>query len=104
MTTANGWSGQTEAGLLEFPGEGPREKEKEIHHAGRREEMPHLRQYGVSMSCKRETFNPSTQEAEAGRSLLEASLVSMVNSRTARAVKRDPVSQKVIVSLNLVLF
>jgi hypothetical protein len=35
-------------------------------------------------------FNPSTQEAEAGRSLeFEATLVYRVNSRTARATQRN---------------
>jgi hypothetical protein len=40
------------------------------------------------------TFNPSTREAEAGRSLSEfkASLVYRVSSRTARATQRNPVS------------
>ena len=38
-----------------------------------------------------QAFNPSTQEAEAGGSEFEASLVSMVNSRTARATQRNPV-------------
>jgi hypothetical protein len=36
------------------------------------------------------TFNPSTWEAEAG----EASLVYRVSSRTARAMQRNPVSEK----------
>jgi hypothetical protein len=39
------------------------------------------------------TFNPSTQETEAGISEFEASLVYRgVSSRTARATKRNPVS------------
>jgi hypothetical protein len=39
-------------------------------------------------------FNPSTQEAEADRSLeFEASLVYGVSSRTARATQRNPVSK-----------
>jgi hypothetical protein len=39
-------------------------------------------------------FNPSTQEAEAGRFLMfEASLVYKVSSRTARAIQRNPVSK-----------
>jgi hypothetical protein len=39
-------------------------------------------------------FNPSTQEAEAGRSLeFEASLVYRVSSRTAKATHRNPVSK-----------
>jgi hypothetical protein len=37
-------------------------------------------------------FNPSTQEAEAGRQM--ASLVYRVSSRTARATQRNPVSKK----------
>jgi hypothetical protein len=37
-------------------------------------------------------FNPSTQEAEAGRfSEFEASPVYKVSSRTARAIQRNPV-------------
>jgi hypothetical protein len=36
-------------------------------------------------------FNPSTLEAEAGRSEFEASLVYRVTSRTARATQRNPV-------------
>jgi len=41
------------------------------------------------------TFNPSTWEAEAGGFLSsEASLVYRVNSRTARATQRNPVSKK----------
>jgi hypothetical protein len=42
-------------------------------------------------------FNPSTQEAEAGGFLsseFEASLVYKVSSRTARAIKRNPVLKK----------
>jgi hypothetical protein len=41
------------------------------------------------------TFNPSTQEAEAGRQIseFEASLVYRVSSRTARAIQRNPVSK-----------
>jgi hypothetical protein len=40
------------------------------------------------------TFNPSTQEAEAGRSLeFEASLVYRVGSRISRAIQRNPVSK-----------
>jgi hypothetical protein len=39
-------------------------------------------------------FNPSTGEAEAGRFLsFEASLVYKVNSRTARATQRNPISK-----------
>jgi hypothetical protein len=39
-------------------------------------------------------FNPSTWEAEAGRiSEFEASLVYKVNSRTASATQRNPVSK-----------
>ena len=39
-------------------------------------------------------FNPSTWEAEAGEFLSsEASLVYKVSSRTARAIKRNPVSK-----------
>jgi hypothetical protein len=37
-------------------------------------------------------YDPSTQKAEAGRST-EASLVYRVNSRTARATQRSPVSK-----------
>ena len=41
------------------------------------------------------TFNPSTQEAEAGRSpKFEASLIYIRSSRTARATQRRPVSEK----------
>jgi hypothetical protein len=41
------------------------------------------------------TFGPSTQEAEAGRFLeFETSLVYKVSSRTARAIKRNPVSKE----------
>jgi hypothetical protein len=36
-------------------------------------------------------FNPSTWEAEAGRSEFEANLVYRVNYRTARATQRNPV-------------
>jgi hypothetical protein len=48
MLAANGWSGQTEVGLLGFPGLGTkrRRKEREIHHARRvwrRGETPCLR-------------------------------------------------------------
>lgn len=39
-------------------------------------------------------FNPSTREAEAGGSALEASLVCRVGSRTARAPQRKPVLKK----------
>jgi hypothetical protein len=40
-------------------------------------------------------FNPSTREAETGRSLeFEASLVYRQSSRTARATQRNPVSTK----------
>jgi hypothetical protein len=40
-------------------------------------------------------FNPSTWEAESGRSLSsKASLVYRVSSRTARAIQRIPVSKK----------
>jgi hypothetical protein len=40
-------------------------------------------------------FNPSTWEAEAGRSLeFKASLVYRVSSRTARATQRNPVWKK----------
>jgi hypothetical protein len=42
-------------------------------------------------------FNPSTREAEAGRSLeFKASLIYRVSSRTARATQRNPVSDKTI--------
>jgi hypothetical protein len=40
-----------------------------------------------------QTFNPSTREAEAGGSELEASLVYRVSFRTARATQRNPVSK-----------
>jgi hypothetical protein len=41
------------------------------------------------------TFNPSTQEAEAGGSLeFEASLVYRVGSGTVRAIQRNPVSKQ----------
>jgi hypothetical protein len=40
------------------------------------------------------TFNPSTQEAEAGRFEFEASLVYKVSSRTARAIQRNPTLKK----------
>jgi hypothetical protein len=39
-------------------------------------------------------FNPSTQEAEAGRSEFEASLVYRVSSRIARATQKTPVSNQ----------
>jgi hypothetical protein len=39
-------------------------------------------------------FNPSTWEAEAGGSEFEARLVYRVSSRTARATRRNPVSEK----------
>ena len=40
-------------------------------------------------------FNPSTREVEAGRFLnFEASLGYRVSSRTARAIRRNPVSKK----------
>jgi hypothetical protein len=39
-------------------------------------------------------FNPSTREAEAGGFEFGASLVYRVNSRTARATQRNPVSEK----------
>jgi hypothetical protein len=39
-------------------------------------------------------FNPSTWEAEAGRSEFEDSLVYRVSSRTARAIQRNPVLKK----------
>jgi hypothetical protein len=42
------------------------------------------------------TFNPSTREAEAeaGEFEFQASLVYKVSSRTARAIQRNPVSEK----------
>lgn len=48
---------------------------------------------GVSMIA--DTFNPSSQEAKAARSFceFEGSLVYTVNSRTARATQREPVSK-----------
>jgi hypothetical protein len=40
-------------------------------------------------------FNPSTGEAETGRSLeLEARLIYRVSSRTARTTQRNPISKK----------
>ena len=39
------------------------------------------------------TFNPSTQEAEAGRFLSLRPAWSRVSSRTARATQRNPVSK-----------
>jgi hypothetical protein len=42
-----------------------------------------------------QSYNPSTQEAEAGRvSEFEASLVYRVSSKTARATQRNPVLKK----------
>jgi hypothetical protein len=38
-------------------------------------------------------FNPSTQEAEAGRFLSSRPLVYKVSFRTARAIQRNPVSK-----------
>jgi hypothetical protein len=44
---------------------------------------------------KQPGFNPSTQEAEAGRNLeFEASLVYRVSSRTAKATQRNRLSRK----------
>jgi hypothetical protein len=41
-----------------------------------------------------QAFNPSTREAEAGRSLeFKASLVYRVSFRTAKATQRNPVSK-----------
>ena len=40
------------------------------------------------------TFDPSTQEAEAGGSLFKTSLVYRVSFRTAKAAKRNPVLRK----------
>lgn len=39
------------------------------------------------------TLNRSTQEAEAGRSEFESSLIYRVNFWTARATQRNPVSK-----------
>ena len=40
-------------------------------------------------------FNPSTWETEAGRiAEFETSLVCTVSSRTAKAIQRNPVSEK----------
>lgn len=39
-------------------------------------------------------FSPSTLEAEANRSLLEATLVYRGRSRTVRTTERDPVSKR----------
>jgi hypothetical protein len=36
------------------------------------------------------SFNPSTQETEAGRSESKANLVYRVSSRTAKATQRNP--------------
>ena len=38
------------------------------------------------------TFSPSTWEAEAGGSELEASLVYRANTRIAKVIQRNPVS------------
>ena len=38
-----------------------------------------------------QTFNPSTQEAEAGGSEFEASQIYIMCSRTARPIQRNPV-------------
>jgi hypothetical protein len=40
------------------------------------------------------SFNPSTQEAEAGGSLFDTNLVYIVSSRTANATQRNPVSKR----------
>ena len=40
------------------------------------------------------TFDPRTQEAEAGGSEFEASLVYTVSSKTAKATQRNPVLKK----------
>jgi hypothetical protein len=40
------------------------------------------------------TFNPSTWEAEAGGSLIRGQPCPRVNSRTARATQRNPVSKE----------
>ena len=39
-------------------------------------------------------FNPSTLQTEASQSVVEASLVYRVSSRTARDTQRNPVSKK----------
>ena len=51
----------------------------------------------LSWALVAHTFNPSTQEAEAGRSLCEfkASLIDIESSRTgSKATQRNPVSNK----------
>jgi hypothetical protein len=40
------------------------------------------------------TFDPRTQEAEAGGSQLKESLVYTVSSKTAKATQRNPVLKK----------
>jgi hypothetical protein len=47
----------------------------------------------LSRAVVAHVFNPSTQEAEAGRS---PSLIYRVSSRTARATQRNPVSKNQI--------
>ena len=42
------------------------------------------------------TFDPRTQEAEAGGSQLKESLVYTVSSKTAKATQRNPVLKKKI--------
>jgi hypothetical protein len=51
---------------------------------------------GSSRAVVTHAFNPSTWEAEAGRQIseFEVSLVYKVNSITARATQRNPVSKK----------
>jgi hypothetical protein len=50
------------------------------------------------------TFNPSTQEAEAGGSLeFEASLVYRLNSRTVRAIQKKTCLKKKILGLLQIL-
>jgi hypothetical protein len=39
------------------------------------------------------TFNPSTQEAEVGRSEFKASLVCIMNFRTDRPTQRNSISK-----------
>jgi hypothetical protein len=50
--------------------------------------------FGISVAC---AFDPSTREAEAGRSEFKASLVYRVSSRTARAIQRNTVSGRKVI-------
>jgi hypothetical protein len=46
-------------------------------------------------------FNPSTLEAEAGRSEFEASLVYRMSFRIARATQRNPVLKQTKTTANI---